>query len=110
MSKKKNMTFADGKAIVAQLESSGLSQARFAEKIGVTISLLRYWVMQIRKARKKKEGSTVRFLEVVPKNESMSSPRSSVELPGGVVLKMEQLPSVEYLVELSAAIQRRRSC
>ena len=109
MSKKRKRTFAEGKAIVARLESSGLSQVRFAEMVGVSKSVLQYWVRRIRKVREKQEPK-VRFLEVVPKIEPVAVQRSSVELPGGIVLKTEQLPSVEYLVELSDAMQRKLSC
>ena len=110
MSKQRKRTFTEGKKIVARLESSGLTQARFAEKMGVSISVLRYWLKRVRKVKEKQANSKVRFLEVVPKVEPVSTQRSSVELPGGVVLKTEQLPSADYLVELSNAIQRRVSC
>ncbi len=110
MSNRKKRTFADGKKIVVRLESSGLSQKRFAEKIGVSISALRYWVGRVRKVRKKQTGAGVQFLEVLPKATHAHVQQSSIELPGGVVMKTEKLPSVEYLVELSDAMQRRCSC
>ncbi len=110
MSNKKRRTFAEGNEIVSRLESSGLSRRRFAEKIGVSISALQYWVGRIREVRKNQTGARVRFLEVVQKVAPAPEQRSSIELPGGVVMKTEKLPSVEYLVELSDAMQRRCSC
>jgi transposase-like protein len=107
MSILKKRTFEDGKAIVAELRQSGLSQKSFAQKLGISVSVVQYWVNRIRQERRKMKGSKVRFLEVVPKQ---TFEQSSVELPGGIVLKTSTLPSAEYLADLCEHFQRRFSC
>ena len=108
MSKLKKRTFEEGKAIVAQLRQSGLSRKSFAKKLGISVSVVQYWVNRIREERRKMKDSKVRFLEVVPKHASIE--QSTVELPGGIVLKTSTLPSAEYLADLYEQFQRRLSC
>jgi hypothetical protein len=109
MSKKKHRTFEDGKIIVRQLERSGLSQERFAEKIGISAAVVGYWVRRLRDLQRKKKKPAVRFVEVVAPR-PMSPQSNSVELPGGIMLKTSELPSPQYLAELSAAYQRQSVC
>lgn len=111
---KKQRTFADGKQLVADLNRSGLTHAKFAKKAEVPISVLQYWVTRIRKAAQAESKEAVRFLTVVPPNAPANFDTKpvtgSLELPGGVVLKMERLPSPEYLGELYVELQRRQPC
>ena len=106
----KKRTVDEGKAIVTQLEKSGLSQLKFADKIGISVAVVRYWAAKLRKEKKRlQKESPVRFLEVLP---ALAPARqmSSIELPGGIVLKTQELPSPEYIGELYAELQRWRSC
>ncbi|MCB0334303.1 MAG: hypothetical protein KDD62_01165 [Bdellovibrionales bacterium] len=67
------------KRLVAEQESSGLSQAKFCEKRGVTVASLGYW------RKKLKEEAFVELSVAI--EDSQSSGSAVVEFPGGAVLR-----------------------
>ena len=68
MSNLKRRSFEDGLEIVTQLKKSGLSQVKFAEKLGLSVAVVRYWILKLRKEKRKiQQVSKVRFVEVIPK-------------------------------------------
>lgn len=102
MSKNIHRTVEDGRKIVAALKRSGLSQERSAEKLGVSGSVVGYWVRRLRDLQRKSSKQKVKFVEVVTPPASLFK-GVEIELPGGINLKTTQMPEPSYLAELSLA-------
>lgn len=109
MTKLKRRNLDEGQQLVAAWEASGLSMAKFAEQIGVTLCAIRYWASKIRNAGKE-QSAKVRLLEVIQTNRSRERQSSIIELPGGIKIQTEELPPPEYLAELSEQFQRKMPC
>jgi len=111
MTKLKHRTVEDGRRILSGWEKSGLSQDKFAKQVGISVSVVRYWIGRIRKLRGRKSSPpAVRFVEVVEKENMPRREPTVLQLPGGVSLRTPDLPPAEYVAELSMACQRRFSC
>lgn len=109
MSKTKQRTFKDGHKIVNQLKRSGLSQEKFAKQLGISAAVVGYWVRRIRDLQRRNQNPGVRFVEVVAP--TVQAPAlNSIELPGGIILKTSELPSPQYLAQISAEYQRMSVC
>ncbi len=111
MTKLKQRTVADGRQILSGWEKSGLSQEKFAKQVGISVSVVRYWIGRVRKlGARKPVTSAVRFVEVVEKEKVVRREPSILELPGGLRLCTPDLPPPQYVAELSMACQRKFSC
>ncbi len=113
--RKKNLTEEDGQAMVAQYRSSGMSQAKFAEKAGMTAAALQYWVGKIRRREKLKTSSspkTLQFVEVVSQRSqsvSINSSGATLDLCG-VSLRFDKLPPAEYIARIAFELKKISSC
>ena len=91
--------------LVKRYSASELTQRAFAERNGVPISSLQYW---LRKSRAKDGGGEaaaeqLRFVEVIgAEKESVPAGGVSMELEG-LTLRFETLPSPSYLASVAAA-------
>ena len=111
MTKLKHRTIEDGRRIQSDWKKSGLTQAKFAKQIGISVAVIRYWISRIRKLQEREDKPVpVRFVEVVSKKHVVSPKPSILELPGGLRLSTPDLPPPQYIAELSAACQRKPSC
>ena len=82
---------SDWQAVVDRFRGSGLSQKRFCEKEGVSLSTFSYWM---KKASATTESGSARFVELgflspspAPQPAVESEHELVVELPLGVVLR-----------------------
>lgn len=104
MKKSRRRSASEGARLAARYAASGVTQREFADREGVTMSALQYW---LRKARAGDEGDEAaerfRFVEVIGE-EAEGAPAGGVSMDlGGVTLRFEALPSPSYLVSVAAA-------
>ena len=85
---------ADWPAVLEQYQESGLSQKRFCEKKGVSLSSLNYWLKKKRSGGSPAKAVEARFVELSIASAPDASVRASdnhadlvVELPFGVILR-----------------------
>jgi transposase-like protein len=106
MKKSRRRSASDGSRLVERYQASGVTQREFAEREGVTMSALQYW---LRKARAGDDGGEeaaerFQFVEVIGEEaEEAGAGGVSLELPGGLSLRFESLPSPSYLASVAAA-------
>jgi len=100
----KRRTLEQGLELVERYRASGLGQERFAKRSKIKVATLRYWVRRAKDANGDGQGS-VRFVELTPARDRESF-HVTIETPSGVVVRLSQLPSSDYLVELILGIGR----
>lgn len=93
-------TAEQGAALVWRYEASGMTQARFAEREGVSVNTLQYWIRKVRGTA----NEEVRFVEVVAEAPT-SQAVCSVSLLGDVEVRFSELPPPEYLVALAGELR-----
>jgi transcriptional regulator with XRE-family HTH domain len=104
MSRTRRRSATEGARLVERYEASGLTQREFADRNGVTMSTLQYW---LRKARSGDEAPVeqFRFVEVVENGSPDSATGGmSMEFVDGLMLRFEGLPSPSYLAEVVTAV------
>ena len=106
MKKSRRRGATEGARLVERYEASGLTQRKYADRNGVTVATLQYWL------RKTKTGGETaaeqfRFVEVV-ENSSRGATTGgvSMELDGGLTLRFESLPSPSYLASVASAFAK----
>jgi len=92
-------TAEQGAALVRRYEASGMSQAAFAEREGVSVNTIRYW---LRKRRDTSEEA-VRFVEVV--GETAPAQTACVVSVGGAEVRFYELPPPEYVAALAGELR-----
>ena len=100
----KRRTLEQGLKLVERYRASGLGQERFAKRSRINVATLRYWVRRAKEANGDGQ-EPVRFVELTPV-QNQESFHVSIETPSGVVVRLSQLPSSDYLVELILGIGR----
>jgi len=103
----KRRKMEEGLELVKEYRASGLTQERFAKKARINVSVLRYWQA---KARRDAVGGTkpVRFVELTAADARHDEPSPvRIETPNGVVVRLERLPSSDYLVDLVLGLSLR---
>jgi transposase-like protein len=91
-------------AILDEFERSGMSGAKFAERIGVKYQTFASWVQKRRRKRGQSGGSrspSLALVEAVAGGPEQASETLMVELPGGAKVEMrgtEQAPAVAALI------------
>jgi transposase-like protein len=103
---RRSRSIAEWAAVVAAYEASGLSQDAFARQEGFAPSTLRYWRDKFRQAESRTDVSRVEgFIEVQgPKQDGHGSDSVVVRIGKDVALELSDLPTPEYLAELSRAL------
>jgi len=99
--------------LIAEYETSGLSQKEFVAKHDVSFSTFQYWLYRRSKKLSVESGSTTKFLPVevvdsaAPKarREGTESVPVEVELPGGVRVRLSARVSARFVGELVAALK-----
>jgi len=106
MARSRRRSASEGAELVERYAASGVSQREFAEREGVTVSTLQYW---LRKSRADDDGGEAeperfRFVELV--GEVTDATRCGVwmELGDDLRLRFESLPSPSYLARVVAAL------
>lgn len=106
MKKSRRRGAAEGTGLVERYKASGLTQRKYADRNGVTVATLQYW---LRKTRSGDEAPAeqFRFVEVI-ENGSRGTATSgmSMDLGGGLTLRFESLPSPSYLVSVASAFAK----
>lgn len=110
MKDRKRRTVRQGRQMVREYLQSGLTQRGFSEKSGISLAVLNYWVVRIRKEPVGiQRVPAVNFVEI--KAKPVEQPQIvEVALPGGLVMKSTAFPNAAYLAELSQEYQRRSAC
>jgi len=96
---KPRRTAKEGALLVQRCEASGMTQARFAERDGVSINTLQYWIRKTRDTA----DEAVRFVEVVGEAPT-SQAVCSVSL-GNAEVRFSELPPPEYLAALAGELR-----
>lgn len=100
----KRRTTEQGMKLVEKYRASGLGQEKFAKRSRINVATLRYWVRRATEANGDSR-EPVRFVELTPTQDREGS-HVSIETPSGVIVRLNQLPSSDYLVELILGIGR----
>lgn len=80
------MRRSDWERLVAELERGDETQVEFAERHGVALSTLRYWLYKLRDER---EGSTARSVELLPVRLTSPAGRHFEAQVAGIRLRFE---------------------
>ena len=93
--------------IVAGAETSGLTRARYAEKMGVGRAALSYWLAKLRggDSQKRKKFSTSLVPVRVVEDRTPHSPALTLEC-ADLMLRFSEGTSVEYIAQLASAFRR----
>lgn len=92
-------TAEQGAALVRRYEASGMSQAAFAEREGVSVNTVQYWLRRSRDAA----PEAVRFVEVV--GEVAQSQVACVVAIGEAEVRFYELPPPEYVAALAGELR-----
>lgn len=97
--------------LIAEYETSGLSQKEFVSKHDVSFSTFQYWLYRRSKKLSVESGSATRFLPVQVVDSAAPRARRDdelaqveIELPSGVRVRLAA-PSARYVGELVAALK-----
>ena len=96
----KRRTREEGMELVEKYQASGLTHERFAKQTRINVATLRYWLRRTLQAKTGDAPEPVRFIELAPAPGQQRQTPVCIETPTGVVVRLEQLPSAEYLVDL----------
>jgi transposase-like protein len=96
--------------LVAEYEqTSGVTQAEFADKHGVRSDTFRKWLYQVRNERKSQtQKVAARFIEI--ESTPIRSVQQTVVELGQVRVRLEGLPDPAWLAELSRHVQGGPTC
>lgn len=86
---------------VREFRASGLTQRAFAKKHGINVNTLHHW---LNRGVTQSEQKCPAFVEVRQAAPTPSKGEIRLCIRGEVELALEELPPVEYLVELSRAL------
>ena len=89
--------------LVAQYESSGLTQAKFARREGINYSTFVAWLGRCRRSRLMVGSSSTRFVEAQLPAGNVSARQLEVVLPNGVVVRGEEIARLVALVKALGA-------
>jgi transcriptional regulator with XRE-family HTH domain len=92
-------TAEQGSALVRRYEASGMSQTAFAEREGVSVNTIRYWLRKRRDATEE----PVRFVEIVGETEPEQA--ACVVSVGGAEVRFYELPPPEYVAALACELR-----
>ena len=88
-SRRERRSEAAGRALVAAWQSSGLSQAAFARRRGVSAQRLSYWRLRLEPRRKAGDPfSAAGFVEITPAAPTASTERTIVIVEVGVGVRV----------------------
>ena len=93
------------RVILTEFESSGISAAQFARRIGVKYSTFAGWVQRYRRTKRPGAKPPVRLLEAVVASTPLSSPLQ-VQLPGGARLELREASQVPLVAALVRALEK----
>ena len=99
MPRKKQARKQKPASVEAQLQESGLTQRQFAEREGVPLSTLTYWLRRERLERQSREEPTLVAVAELP----ISPPSSFVVVHGGLRIEVPRDASVEEWARLRQA-------
>ena len=101
----KRRTTQEGLDLVRGYRASGLGQEKFAKRVRINVATLHYW---LRKERQEgNEGSKpVRFVELAPAIDREGESQVRIETPSGIIVRIDLLPTADYLVELVLGLGR----
>lgn len=122
MSQKKTRQF--WKKLIAEYErSSGITQVEFAKANGVKLSTFQRWLYKTRKESVGDLSKEIRFVELFPSknvvSQSSKTPtvhvpqennRLYIELPGGMAMEFQHLPTPAYLAAISHNLAKVDHC
>lgn len=100
--------------LIAEYQTSGLSQKEFIAKHDLSFSTFQYWLYRRSKRLSVESGSRTKFLpvELVPSPALEARPEASpsgatidIELPGGARVRLAAGASARFVGELLAALK-----
>lgn len=91
--------------ILAELERSGVTVARFAQRTGLKYSTLAGWVQRYRRAKRRRRVPPVRLLEAVMASATPAA-GLTVQLPGGARLELHEASQIPLATALVQALAR----
>jgi hypothetical protein len=89
--------------LVAQYESSGLTQSKFARREGINYSTFVAWLGRCRRTRVIARTATPRFVEAQLPPADGTTRRLEVQLPNGVVVRGEEIAMLVALIKALGA-------
>jgi transposase-like protein len=90
--------------VLAEFQRSGLSAARFAQRMGLKYSTFAGWVQRSRRTKRPRQVQPLRLLEAVVAS-SPTAAALTVQLPGGARIEIRDTSQVALAAVLIQALQ-----
>ncbi len=104
----KRRTHEDWAGLIAELEASGQSPARFCGRRGISVARLKWWRWRLRSEGRARASSTAAMVRLLPVDVVGGAGASSVTIAvGGAELRVEVGTDVAYVGALVSALRSR---